>query len=323
MLMALAGCSTLTYYGQAIQGHLSLMAAREPIPELLADPATDAQLRRRLERARAIRAFASEALALPANDSYTTYAQLDRPYVVWNVVATPELSLEPRQWCLPVAGCVSYRGYFARADAEAYAQSLAEEGLDVYTRGAIAYSTLGWFDDPLVSPMLRQDDLALAEVIFHELAHQRLYVKGETMFNEGFATTVGEAGTRRWAERQGPETLQRYEQRLARREAFFDLVEAARGRLEAVYVSDRPDPAKRRRKAAIIDDLRADYRKLKRDQWDGYSGYDAWFAAPINNAKLVSVATYRELVPAFRDLLAACDHHLPCFYQAAGSGLEF
>ena len=318
VVAGLGGCSTLSYYGQAVRGHWALMDQREPLVDILADAERDATLRAELGWLLAARVFAATELDLPDNDSYSTYAVLDRPYVVWNVVATPALSLEPKTWCFPVAGCVSYRGYFAKADAEAHAARLRATGYDVHIGGAVAYSTLGWFADPIVSPMLERGRIRAAEIIIHELTHQRLYIAGATRFNEGLATAAARVGLERWLQRAAPEGLATYRDRLRRQDRFRTLVESTREALEALYArTDLSEAEKRTRKAEQIAELRARYRWIRDTAWDGYSGYDAWFEEPINNAKLAGVATYHTLVPGFEALLARCSGDFARFFAAA------
>ncbi|MCW5718242.1 MAG: aminopeptidase [Bauldia sp.] len=313
----LAGCASAGYYAQSIQGHLALMGAREDVGRLIRDEDTPDALRSRLILAEEIRTFAIEALALPDNGSYRTYADIGREVVTWNVVATPPLSLDPVAWCFPVFGCVAYRGYFAEEDAIAFARTLVAEGLDVTIGGSIAYSTLGWFRDPLLNTMIFDPDYALAGTIFHELAHQRLYANDDSMFNESYAVAVEREGMRRWLAAHGtPELVAAYRASEQRREDFVTLVLGARDRLEALYASDRSDAEKLRRKAAIFDQLRADYRVL-RAAWGGYAGYDRWFAQDLNNANLASIATYNATVPAFEALLASVGGDMAAFHAAA------
>ncbi len=320
LLVALGGCANLSdgpgYYWQSMIGHLDVMRRAQPLDALIADPSTDAALRARLERAREIRAFASRELALPDNRSYTSYADLHRPYVLWNVFATPELSLKLERWCFPIAGCVSYRGYYERAAAERYAQHLRGRGLEAQVGGVPAYSTLGWFDDPLLSTFLEYPEGELARLVFHELAHQLLYVKGDTPFNESFATAVEEAGVERWfAARQDPQVERAYRQHAQRRREFVALLRRHRAALEALYASPVSDDDKRRGKQAVFDALRADYQVLK-GTWGGFSGYDRWFAQPLSNAHLAAVGAYNDLLPSFRALLARSGGDLPRFYGA-------
>jgi predicted aminopeptidase len=314
LVLLLGGCTHLDYYRQAVQGHLDIMSRREPVVDILSDPGRDAELRERLRVAQAIRAFASEELALPDNASYRSYVDLGRDAVTWNVFATAEFSLEPRLWCFPLVGCVAYRGYFFKDPAQRFARSLREQGLDVYIGGATAYSTLGWFDDPLLNTMLGRGETALAGIVFHELAHQVLYVEDDTAFNEAFAVTVQEQGVRRWLRcRRGAAELAAYEQLLQRAQGFLDLVDSTRRGLAAFYASGLEEAAMREAKAGLIQAMRDRYARLKAD-WGGYGGYDAWFDGPINNAKLVSVAVYRDLVPDFERLLRRCGGELARFY---------
>lgn len=314
--LLLGGCSALDYYRQAVKGHLDIMSRREPVAEILVDPRRDPGLRKRLRVAQDIRAFASEELALPDNESYRSYVDLGRDAVTWNVFATEEFSLEPRLWCFPLVGCVAYRGYFSGDQAQRFAQTLRDQRLDVYVGGTTAYSTLGWFDDPLLNTMVARGETALAGIVFHELAHQVLYVEDDTAFNEAFAVAVQEEGVRRWLRRRrDAAALAAYRQALRRSQGFLDLVETTRQRLAALYASDLDAAAMREAKADLIQGMREGHARL-RAQWGGYGGYDAWFDGPINNAKLVSVAVYRDLVPDFERLLRHCGGDLARFYAA-------
>ena len=320
--LALTGCASAGYYAQSISGHLGLMLRARPIEAVLAEPETDPRLAARLRTAVGIRDFASAALGLPANASYRRYAALDRRYVVWNVVAAPELSLAPRRWCFPFAGCVSYRGYFSESDAAAFAAGLASEGWDVTVAGTRAYSTLGWFDDPLSSSMVEQPAYSLAGLVFHELAHQRLYVPGDTGFNESFAVVVERAGVRRWIETAGRSDLvESYRVAAERRATFLALVRGARRDLEALYASSRSDAEKRAAKAERIGRLRTRYAALRAEWRDGPS-YDGWFERGVNNAALALVATYDQWVPALEALLARSGGDLEVFYRTCDALAE-
>ncbi|MCL4802103.1 MAG: aminopeptidase [Burkholderiales bacterium] len=313
---ALAGCATTEYYAQAIRGHLEVMRRAQPIAARLADPSTPPALRARLERALAIRDFASRELGLPDNGSYRSYAELGRPYVVWNVVAAPELSVEPKQSCFPVAGCVSYRGYYAAADAERHGAELAAQGLDVYIGGVPAYSTLGWFDDPVLDTFIGYPEGELARIIFHELAHQVVYVKDDTMFNESFAVAVERAGVQAWFAHGAPDADRRdYDALQARKREFIALMLRYRARLQALYAEPIPDAAKRAGKARAFAELAMDYAALKA-AWGGYAGFDPFFARKPGNAHLAAIASYTELVPAFERLLAREGGDLVRFYAA-------
>lgn len=310
----LGACANTGYYAQSVEGHLELMAAREPIDGLLDAPETPVELREQLARVRAINHFAHSRLGLPDNGSYTSYADVGRPYVVWTVVAAPELSLEPLTWCFPFAGCVSYRGYFSRPGAEAFAQALRGDGLDVTVAGVRAYSTLGWFEDPVVSPMLDLPPYLLAGTIFHELAHQRLYVPGDTAFNEAFAVTVEREGVRRWLRAAGDAGQSTaYRDHLDRRQAFLAVVLPARETLVRLYASDVSDAEKRRGKQDMLVGLRREHEALMA-RWGGYAGYATWFDQGLNNARIASVATYHRQVPALERLLARQGGDLEAFY---------
>jgi predicted aminopeptidase len=316
--LALSGCAELAYYRQAAAGHWELLSARRPVVEILTEPATTPDLRRRLETARTLRAFASTELALPENGSYQDYADLQRLYAVKNVFAAPELTLEPRRWCYLMVGCLSYRGYFDAEAARRLADELRAAGDDVYVADIPAYSTLGWFDDPLLNTFIDWPTARLAELMFHELAHQRLYIADDTAFNEAFATAVGRLGAERWLEREGTtREREEYAADCRRREDFLRLVAAAREQLATAYASTRDDAWKRMEKQRILAELRDRYRHLKRNDWGGYTGYDRWFAEDLNNAKLAGNSTYYRWVPAFLALYEREGRDFAAFYRAA------
>jgi len=315
--LVLAACADLAYYRQAAAGQWEMWRACRPVAEALSDPATSPELRRWLGTARELRAFASAELALPDNDSYQDYADLGRPYAVKNVFAAPELSLEPRRWCFWIVGCLSYRGFFDAEAAQRLADELRAGNDDVYIADISAYSTLGWFDDPLLNTFIHWPAGRLAELMFHELAHQRLYVPDDSAFNEAFATAVGRLGAHRWLERRG--TLHErteFAVDIQRREQFLRLVTDAREQLVALYASPRNEVGKRAGKQRILAELRDRYQELKRE-WGGYGGYDRWFAQDLNNAKLASVSTYHRLVPAFEALYEREGQDFAAFYRAA------
>jgi predicted aminopeptidase len=303
LVLSSTGCAQLSYYAQATQGQLGLVASARPIGEWLADPKVSDQLKRRLSRTQEIRRFAVQALDLPDNGSYTRYAELNRPYVVWNVIATPELSMKPVQWCFPVAGCVNYRGYYRKEDAERFAHELRSQGHEVRVSGVPAYSTLGWFNDPVLSTFIAYPEAEVARMLFHELAHQVAYAPGDTTFNESFATTVESIGVEQWLDKHGTsESRGRYYEFRQRKRDFIQLLAQHRERLEQVYASDISNDEKRLQKALVLTSLKQSYHQLKSEKWNGYTGYDPWFNDPITNAHFVLVATYEELVPAFQVL---------------------
>ncbi|MGH8355050.1 MAG: aminopeptidase, partial [Pseudomonas sp.] len=257
-------------------------------------------------------AFASTGLGLPDNRSYRLYADIGRPYVLWNLFAAPEFSLAPETHCFPIAGCVAYRGYYRLGRARGAAALLRQQGLETYVGGVEAYSTLGWFDDPILSSMLHWDDDRLVAVIFHELAHQQLYVRDDTAFNESFASFVEREGLRQW--RRGRGLAAAEPGRLQQREQFTALVLATRARLERLYASGLPPGELRPRKAAEFERLRADYRRLRERQWGGVGRYDAWVEGPLNNAKLLPFGLYERWVPAFAALFAQAGGDWATFY---------
>ena len=312
--LALSGCATIDYYVQAVGGHLEVMWRAEPIQDRLREPDTPEALKAKLARVLAIREFASRELALPDNGSFRRYADLGRPFVLWNVFAAPEFSVKPIESCFLVAGCVSYRGYYSEEKAGRYAAGLEEQGYDVYVGGVPAYSTLGWFDDPVLSTFIQYPEAELARIVFHELAHQVVYVKSDTAFSESFAVAVEEEGVRRWLEREGaPAQRAAYEDARRRRVAFVAFVLKYRERLTAFYERPGTPQEKREGKRRFFAEMQGEYRALK-DSWGGFAGYDRFFARGPNNALLASVAAYTELVPAFRALLAQKNGDLAAFY---------
>ena len=308
-------CQSLPYYDQAINGHMEILQSREPISDLIDDPDTPAILREKLIFIQTVRDFAEKQLHLPVNDHYLSYVDLNRPYVVWNVFAAPEFSLTPKTWCFPIVGCVAYRGYFSEQDARRFGNALKQEGYDVFIGGAIAYSTLGWFDDPVLSTFLNLSEPDTAALIFHELAHSILYIKDDTAFNESFATAVEQEGLRRW--QSSANDLKGYENWLLkrqRRQRFISLVSKYRARLQDVYQGNFPLTEKRNQKAAVFNQMRSEFLDLKSDH-GAMAAYDAWFSQPLNNAQLISVSTYHNWMPAFRKIMAESGGNLVKFYQ--------
>ncbi|WP_339489298.1 aminopeptidase [Pseudomonas sp. EL_65y_Pfl2_R95] len=313
LIALLSGCSSVDYYSQLLDGQLDVLQRRQAISQLISDPSTDAQLRERLALSQQARSFASQALALPDNQSYRVYADVQRPFVVWNVFATEEFSLKPQLHCFPIAGCVAYRGYYQQGRARGAAALLGQQGLDVYMGGVEAYSTLGWFDDPLLNTMLRWSDERLVSVIFHELAHQQFYVAGDTEFNESFATFVEQQGLRQWRAERGLPAADPTADR--QREQFTQLVLATRARLETLYASGKSPEQLRQGKQAEFQRLRDDYHELRQQSWGGTGRYDGWINSPMNNAKLLPFGLYDQWVPAFAKLFAEVDGDWPRFYQ--------
>lgn len=317
MASGVTGCTSISYYAQSLEGHVEIMAARKNVAKLIRDPSTPEALRAKLTSASAIRRFATEELALPDNNSYRSYVDLGRNDVTLAVFAAPQFSLAPITWCFPVFGCVPYKGYFSRKDALETAAELQRQGLDVYVSGVTAYSTLGWFSDPLLSTMLRQNDTYLASLVFHELAHQKVYVNGDSAFNEAFAVAVETTGTRKWLRATGNRAgLRSYEADRQRKADFLGLISKTRDELRQVYGSPRSPEQMAAAKAATIDRLRMRYRQMRDKRWAGYRGYDAWFDSPINNAKLAATAVYGEQVPAFLRLFDLCAGDYPRFYAS-------
>ena len=332
MVLGVSGCHTLSFYGQAAKGQYQIFAHQQPIDKLMVAANTPQPLKQRFELLRDLRGFASQELKLPTDKHYRKYVDVHRPFVVWNVEAAPELSLEPKTWWYPLLGSLEYRGYFSKDGATHYASALRKQGYDVSVGGVEAYSTLGWFRDPVLNTFIFEDDADLAEIIFHELGHQRLFARGDTDFNEAFATTVGQEGARRWLKgKKNDAGLKAYLAHLERSNQFVHLVMNTRARLEALYGDERNEDGKikatkkqnpaaqdnlRRRKEQVLREMKEEYTRLKAN-WGGDPEYDGWFAHPINNAQLNSVAAYYDFVPAFEQILAAHGGDLEKFYHAA------
>lgn len=318
LIVAINGCSTVSYYGHVSKGHFSLLTKRREISTMLADPTLDENLRRQLELVKEARQFAVTELLLPDNQSYLSYSDLERPYAVWNVFAAEELALTPKRHCFPIAGCVVYRGYYNADVAAQAAKQLADEGYDTYVGGVAAYSTLGWFDDPLLNTMLRWNDWAIVQLIFHELSHQKLYLKNDSSFNEALATAVAQQGLTQWLNDSGnAELISKIERYRERQQEFNQLLLSTRQELEAIYQSDQSDEEKSEAKAAVIELLPSRYEQLKARRWAGWNGFDRWFDRPINNARLLPVATYNTRVPEFLALFEHCNEEWRCFWDAA------
>ncbi len=323
LIPLLSACADTGYYLQSVRGHLTMLQASRPIEAWLDDAQVAPALKQRLQLAQQMRRFAVTDLHLPDNASYHRYADLQRKSVVWNVVAAPPWSLTLKTWCFPVAGCVGYRGYFKEAEARELAQTLQAEGLEVSVYGVPAYSTLGWLNwaggDPLLNTFIHYPDGELARMIFHELAHQVLYVQDDTLFNESFATAVERLGGERWLALHGSEAAQKaYRVFDARRQQFRALLRRTRARLSDIYKTNQPLApvlsAQEAMKIIAMQDFRNDYAQLKLG-WGGYSGYDAWVAG-ANNAAFGAQAAYDEWVPGFEALFEQQDRDWPRFYDA-------
>jgi predicted aminopeptidase len=332
VVLSFSGCETYHFYRQAIKGQYYLISHQQRIQTLLKDGETPASLKRQLQLIEELRVFAEKDLKLPVDGHYQKYVDVHRPYVVRNVEAAPEFSMEPKTWWYPLVGSLEYRGYFAEKDARAYGEHLEKKGWDVYLGGASAYSTLGWFKDPVLSTFIFEPDQDLAETIFHELGHQRVFAHGDTDFNEAFATTVGQEGARRWLRTRGDTAAyDKYLAELERNKQFIQLIARARERLEKLYGDERNEAGKvkatkkklaippeqlREEKQLIFFALQEEYVRLKAS-WGGDQAYENWFAQQVNNAQLNSVAAYYDLVPGFEQLLKIHGGDLEKFYEEA------
>lgn len=314
--LTVSACSSFGYYMDLMAGHSELLEQRKPVTDILAEKETKPKLRKLLKISQNIRDFASKELHLPENDSYRMYADLKRPYAVWNVVAAKEFSIKPKKWCFLFVGCLSYRGYFSKEDATTYANELKKEGYDVYVAGAKAYSTLGWFDDPLLNTMMYKSEARRAGIIFHELAHQVVYIDDDSAFNEAFATAVEQEGIRRWLAKNGKNN--QYEEYLLdkqRDSQLNQLLQETREKLKVVYKTKVSDEEKRRAKKHVFALMQKKYHQLKK-LWAGYNAYDKWMSQELNNSHLLLIATYHDLVPTFKAMLKKENYNLKKFYIA-------
>lgn len=312
--IVLVSCESVGYYSQAARGQLAIVFGREDIQRLLQREDLPGELAGKFETVLLVREFAERELALPVGEHYSTYVDVEREHVVWNVFAAPEFSIDAVNWCYPIAGCVSYRGYFSEQTALNYAAKLQEQGFDVYTGGVDAYSTLGWFEDSLLSTVLDRADHQLAGLIFHELAHQLVYIPGDTTFNESFATAVEREGVRRWLIARGEESsIDAGVLEYGRQQQFVELVSQYRDRFDTLYQQDLTAESMRMQKSELQQALRDEYEALK-PQWQGYGGYDSWFARSLNNAQLSTVASYNDLLPFFMALLQQSNQDFPVFF---------
>jgi predicted aminopeptidase len=318
LLHALSGCTSLSYYAQAISGQTSLLLQRQPIEKVLRRDDLTPDVRQKLRLTQVTREFAS-ASGLQPGDAYTTFVETHRPYVVYNVFAAPEFSVEMKQFCFPVVGCTTYKGFFNKAAADQEAASLAAQGYDVYVGGVAAYSTLGWFSDPVLDSFLNRSDVQLASLIFHELAHRELYVADDTQFNESFATAVERHLLGRWLDESNRKTeLGEFDAARSRRDQVLVLVRRARLELAEVYGNTTPDHDRRQRKQEVIASLRANYHAL-RSGWLGHNDFKMWMESDINNAKLGTLSTYNDWVDSFDIMLRQAGDDLPLFLQQVRS----
>lgn len=323
LIVHLTACAGPAYYGQAISGHLALMRSRVPVDELLADESTDPEVAARLRQTQQILAFARDQLALPSHGSYQEVAMTGRKAVTWNVVAAKEFSVSPRVWCFPVAGCVPYRGYFDQAKAEHFAAKMRARDMDVMISPAIAYSTLGWFEDPLLDTMLQYSAVQLAGIMFHELAHKKLYVKSDTGFSEAFAGFVEETGVDLWTEEtRRPEDRLGWERREQAAVEFNRMLQEARSNLDQVYASSLPDEAKRQKKAAVFAALKDNYRNMVQNRWSGSDYFATWMSGELNNAHLALMNSYEGGNCAFAALYEESGRDLEQFYTLAKTRAE-
>lgn len=311
----LPGCSELGYYLHCAKGHMDVLSDTRPISAVIADSQTDSQTRDSLKKVQQMREFAVTELGLPDNDSYRNYADIGRRYVVWNVVAAEEFSLTAKEWCFPVAGCVSYKGFFSEEKARNLARALKKENYDVDLYGVEAYSTLNWFPDPVLNTFVMSSEARLAGLLFHELAHQLLYVADDTAFNEAFAMTVQIEGVRRWfLQHSEAEDWQRYLFHRDQVTRFHKFLRATREQLAQLYQQELPEEEMRAEKQRLLADALERFEALKQSDELG-TGFDRWMAPGLNNARLAGIATYRDLLPAFQSLLKSCDGDLQLFYR--------
>jgi len=312
------GCSTAQFYSQAIDGQAEILRKAQPVVAVMRDSKVSGEVRRKLALTQDLRRFAEEQLGLPADRLYDTYTDLGRSYVSWVVYAAPEFSVEGKTWWYPLLGRLKYRGFFSKSAAEKEAAHLRSKGYEVFVENVTAYSTLGWFRDPVLNTFFDSTDAALAELVFHELTHVKLFLPGDTDFNEAFATANAEHGVRRWLKSKGDRpALAQYEATLAKDREITRLLLQTREKLARLYLSESRTSVvqMRRGKAAILQQTQEEHARI-RARWRGDSRYDRTFAKPWDNARLNAVATYCDLVPGFERLLKAKRGDLKAFYAA-------
>ncbi|MCG8669918.1 MAG: aminopeptidase [Pseudomonadales bacterium] len=313
--LLLCGCESVSYYYQAVEGQLNILSLREPIEEVIKEDDISDLKKQKLDLVLEVRKFAQQSLALEVDDHYSQYVELNRPYVVWNVFAAPEFSIKPKTWCFPIAGCVAYKGYFEEKHARQQADKLDNEGYDTYVGGVAAYSTLGWFEDPVLNTFLSRSDPGLVALLIHELAHQELYVEDDSAFNESFATTVEILGLNEWLRQQNQaDQISKMADHRKRKAEFIDLILSHRKSLAALYETELPEEQRRAEKANAKTALLNQYQELKQS-WQGYNGYDRWFEGPLNNAQLSTIGTYHQWVDAFMVVFHQQDRDWPRFYD--------
>ena len=318
-LLVSAACSSVGYLTHTAGGHLELMSKRTSITSVLQQNNISAETRLALTNVQQVRSYASNTLGLPDNKSYTHYVELDREYVTWVVFAAPELSLQPVSWCFWIVGCVPYRGYFDQQKAVDFAEQMALQGFEIHIGSVAAYSTLGWFSDPVLSSMLNRGRVATADTIFHELAHQQVYIKDDTDFNEAFASAVARAGVRNWLQDSGElKLLARYEQGLVEKDQIYQQIQQLRQRLRLIYKSSATESDKRARKELAFNEYRDKTSKII-SAWEHGDRYRPWALDGINNAKLNAMSTYQELITDFLSLFKACDKAYTKFYHVVAS----
>ena len=315
MVLQITGCADLSYYLHSVKGQLSIMQQTREIDEVLQDESTQSKLREQLTLVSRIRQFAFTKLDLPESDSYTEYADLGRPYVLKNLFASAEFSIVLQRWCYPIAGCAGYRGYFDEERLQGFKAKLEQQGKDVYVANIPAYSTLGWFDDPVLNTFIYWPEYRLAGLIFHELAHQRLYIDGDTSFNESFATAVQQTAVEKWLEESNQfAKLAAYKLNQKNRRMVFQLIESGRQQLNLLYESKLTDSLKRTKKYQLLQKLKNDYRQLSA-KFTVKDGFSNWFNGQLNNAKLASVSTYHSSTGAFRNMLKYYQGDYSEFYR--------
>ncbi|MFK7849525.1 MAG: aminopeptidase [Akkermansiaceae bacterium] len=313
-LLLLTNCQKLSFYTQGTRGQLEILRKSTSNKTLITSPDTSDFLKQRLLLAEELCSFATEELDLPGESAYHKYADLGRDHVVFVIYAAPEFSLEPKKWFYPIVGEMVYRGYFNKDDAEAYARSLREQGFEVHLGGTDAYSTLGFFHDPILNTFVDYPEIDFAETIFHELTHRRIFVKGDTTFNESLANAVAEEGIRRWLISKGRTgELDDYEERLIRRRDFYQQIEITKTQLEQLYASKLPEEDMRKRKQDILKELKKRADELQR-RWGGKQ-LEEWLKIELTNAHLLSLATYNEQIPRFRKLLSDCGGDFRAFFE--------
>jgi len=319
ILLANTGCGTIAYYSQAIKGQCQMLCCHQSVRKIAKDNTKPAKLRKQMQLVLNLREYAHSKLGMNPGENYLRFKRLNRKFALWVVYAAPEFDTRLKSWWYPVAGRFTSRGWFSEKAARRYAESLAAQGLDVHVGGAPAYSTLGWFDDPVLDTFINYSESDLAELIFHELAHGRFFLAGDATFNESFATATARAAVFKWLkDNRDTDAHDRYRAECLRHDTFIKLVLETRQKLDAIYISGVSEEMMRTQKVITIENLRNQIDRLH-DEDPEYSRLARWAKRPLNNANLAAIAVYNQNVSAFSRMHERNDRDFRQYFEAVES----